>query len=439
MDTLTLVLLFVLAIVAGALSVYFVFKTKQKSAEARLHEKDLLIAEKEKQISDKEQQLKEKDAQLVKQLEQQKESMAALQARFNETIDKIGAQAKNATEEMLKARQKEFAESSQGSIGQIVNPLKETIKEMKEAMDKSTLKQSEISSAMKANIDNMLRQSEAAKLSADELTRVFKHGSKVQGDWGETVLAELLDSQGLTCGIHYDTQVTMRDASGKVLKSEDGSMMRPDVILHLDKEREVIIDSKVSLTAFMDYVNAEDEIQRQTCLKAHIASLESHVKELSVKNYSAYIVPPKVKMDYVIMFVPHSGALWTALNAKPDLWRKAMDKNVFIADEQTLFAALRIINLTWKQIALAQNHEQVYELANEMLNRVGLFLKEYNNIGKALNTASKCYEDGRKKLRPEGQSILQTCSKLQKLGARESDKNPLNLPAEVETVLKIEE
>ena len=125
------------------------------------------------------------------------------------------------------------------------------------------------------------------------------------------------------------------------------------------------------------------------------------------------------------MFVPHTGALWTALNAQPDLWRRAMDKNVFIADEQTLFAALRIINLTWTQIAQAQNHEKVYALANEMIDRVGQFMKKYQAIGKALDSASKAYEEGEKKLQPSGQSILQTCGKLVKLGAKQSDKNPL--------------
>ena len=282
-----------------------------------------------------------------------------------------------------------------------------------------------MSSEMKVNIENMMRQSEAAKKSADELARVFKHGSKVQGDWGETVLDELLESQGLTRGVHYDIQSVIRDADGYVVKSNEGSIMRPDVILHLDQRREVIIDSKVSLTAFMDYVNAEEEDKRQLFLKAHIDSIQKHVKELSAKDYSSYVQSPKVKMDYVIMFVPHTGALWTALHSQPDLWRKAMEKNVFIADEQTLFAALRIINLTWTQIAQAQNHERVYALANELLDRVGQFMKKYQAIGKALENATKAYEDGEKKLLPGGQSILQTCGKLEKLGAKQSDKNPL--------------
>ena len=351
--------------------------------------------------------------------------LAAQEARFQETLQRVTLELKSATDEMLKQRQQEFSQSSTQNLGQIVTPLKETIEAMRQAMDNTNLKHTELSSAMKEQIQMLMRQTESARLSAEELARVFKHGSKVQGDWGEAVLCELLDAHGLTCGVHYDTQTTLRDAQGNVLKTEQGSMLRPDVVLHLDGKREVIIDSKVSLTAFMDYVNAENDDERQRHLKLHIESLQKHVKELSTKDYSSYICPPKVRMDYVIMFVPHSGALWTALNAQPDMWRRAMEKNVFIADEQTLFAALRIVSLTWTQIAQAENHEKVYTLANEMLDRVGQFMKKYQAMGKALENAQKAYEDGEKKLLPSGQSILQTCAKLQKLGAKQSTTNPL--------------
>ena len=351
--------------------------------------------------------------------------LAAQEARFQETLQRVTLELKSATDEMLKQRQQEFSQSSTQNLGQIVTPLKETIEAMRKAMENTNLKHTELSSAMKEQIQMLMRQTESARLSAEELARVFKHGSKVQGDWGEAVLCELLDAHGLTCGVHYDTQTTLRDAQGNVLKTEQGSMLRPDVVLHLDGKREVIIDSKVSLTAFMDYVNAENDDERQRHLKLHIESLQKHVKELSTKDYSSYICPPKVRMDYVIMFVPHSGALWTALNAQPDMWRRAMEKNVFIADEQTLFAALRIVSLTWTQIAQAENHEKVYTLANEMLDRVGQFMKKYQAMGKALENAQKAYEDGEKKLLPTGQSILQTCAKLQKLGAKQSTTNPL--------------
>lgn len=351
--------------------------------------------------------------------------MKGQEQRFNETMARMSEQMKNATADMLKDRQKEFADSSNQQLGQIVNPLRETIDKMKQTMADTTLKQTEMSSVLKDNIERSMQQAMAAKKSAEELANALKHGSKVQGDWGEAVLDELLTSQGLVRGIHYDTQAVIRDAQGNTVHTDDGATLRPDVILHLDQRREVIIDSKVSLTAFLDYANADNEADRQRFLKTHIDSLQKHVKELSTKDYSAYVQSPKVRMDYVIMFVPHTGALWTALNAQPDLWRKAMEQNVFIADEQTLFAALRIISLTWTQIRQAENHEQVYRLANEMLDRVGQFMKKYTAIGKALKTATTAYDDAERKLQPSGQSILQTCAKLQKLGAKQSDKNPL--------------
>ena len=362
---------------------------------------------------------------LAAQEKRHSQAIQAQQERFNEIMEKVTAQVKTATDDMLKQRQKEFAESSNTNLGQIVNPLRETIEKMKQTMNDSTLKQTELSTEMKVNLENMMKHSEAAKQSADELARVFKHKSKVQGDWGERVLDELLESQGLTQGVHYETQSVIRDAAGNVVRTDTGGNLRPDVIMHIDSNREIIIDSKVSLTAFMDYVNAEEEEERQRYLKAHVESIQKHVKELAKKDYSSYIQAPKVKMDYVIMFVPHTGALWTALNAQPDLWRKAMEMNVFIADEQTLFAALRMINLTWTQIAQAENHEKVYALANEMLDRVGKFMKNYENIGEAIKKAQKAYEDGEKKLTPGGQSIIQTCVKLEKLGAKQNGKNPI--------------
>ncbi len=414
---------------------------KAREESSRAHVRELIEgvkAEAQQRLKDEKEEWKTvSDERLAAQEQHHQEAMQAQQQRFEEMMAKVQAQLKSATDDMLRQRQKEFSESSQQGLGQIVTPLRETIDKMKQAMSDSALKQTELSGQLKANIEQMIRQSEAARQSAEELTRAFKHGSKVQGDWGERVLSELLDSQGLTQGVHYDVQTYIRDVQGNIVTDDRGAMMRPDVILHLDQRREVIIDSKVSMTAFMDYVNAETETERDRFLKQHVDSVWNHVKELSTKDYSSYIQSPKVRMDYVIMFVPHSGALWAALNAQPDLWRRAMEKNVFMADEQTLFAALRIINLTWTQITQAQNHEKVYALAAEMLDRVGQFMKRYQAIGKALETATKAYEDGEKKLMPSGPSILQTCAKLTKLGAKQSDKNPLPQLMDIDDIPQI--
>ena len=384
------ILIYILCAALGIAIGFLLGRNRKKEHELEAQAKVL-----EQRIADSDLQLKqfkdESEQRMAKAKDEwqahTRELLDAQQAKFDETIAKVTAQMRSATDEMLKKRQEEFAASSNTSIGQIVNPLKETIDKMKEAMRENTIKQTEIGGEIKTQAINMMRQSEAAKNSADELTRVFRHAGRVQGNWGEIILDELLESQGLTKGVHYDIQSSIRDAAGDVVRNDDEHSMRPDVILHLDQKRDVIIDSKVSLTAFMDYVNAQDEASRQKYLKAHVESIRKHVKELSTKDYSSYVKPPKVKMDYVIMFVPNTGALWTAVGAQPDLWRNAMDSNVYIADEQTLFAALRIINLTWTQITQAQNHERVFELANELMDRVGQFVGKYKNMGDALNRA----------------------------------------------------
>ena len=368
-----------------------------------------------------------------------KEAMEALQTRFDETVAKVSSQVREQTGIMLKERQKEFAESSNQSIGQIVNPLKDNIAELKKAMEQGNKEQAERNGEMRERIKTLMEHSDAARKSADELAAAFKHGSKVQGDWGESILEELLSSQGLTKGIHFDTQAVIVDADGHAVRGESGSIMRPDVILHLDERREIIIDSKVSLKAFVDYVNAESEVERQACLKAHLDSLRKHVKELAAKDYSSYVQPPKISAGYVIMFVPHLGALWTALNAEPDLWRWAADMNVYIADEQTLYGALKIVKLTWTQVAQAQNHEKVYALANEMIERVGLFMERYDALGKALRKATDEYDDGLKKLDVKGQSIINTSRKLIELGARNSDRHPVKALVDVDEIPAIPE
>ena len=409
----------IMSALVGALIVWLVMHGKLDVVRMQMEEQQKHHAETQQALAQR------NEALMAAQEQRHAEAIAAQQARFDETIAKVSAQMKDATGEMLRQRQREFQEASGLSIGQIVTPLRETIDRMQQAMTEAQNRQSADSGSMKAIIQQMMQQNEATRRSTDELTRVFRHSNTVQGSWGETVLDELLEAQGLTKGVHYDTQPTIRDAQGVAVTSENGARLRPDVILHLDERRDVIIDSKVSLAAFMDYVNADNEADRQRFLKAHVASIQEQVNRLASKDYSSYIQPPKVRMDYVIMFVPHAGALWTALNAQPDLWRKAMERGVYIADEQTLYAALRIISLTWTQIVQAQNHERVYALAEEMMDRVGQFMKKYQAVGAALGKAQQAFDEADRKLQPNGQSILQTCAKLQKLGAKQSDRNPL--------------
>ncbi len=338
----------------------------------------------------------------------------ALEKRFADTIKALREQVENTTNAMLKQRQEEFSDASTKNIDSIVKPLKETIDKMKEEMAKNSTVQTTMSAEIKTNMEHMIRQSIEAQKSAEELTRAFKHESKTQGDWGEVVLSNLLQKQGFTEGKDFETQVVMRDEDGNTIRPDEGENLRPDVLLHLDDKRDVIIDSKVSMTAYIDYANAEDELTRRHFLKEHINSLKKHVDELSAKNYTQYQINPH--LDFVIMFVPQSPALWVALNEDNSLWQDAMQKKVFIADEQTLYAALRIIRITWTHIDQEQNHKRLYELAQEMIERTGNFLKEYDTIGESLQDALDAFESSRKKLLPGGRSIGTTANQILKLG-----------------------
>lgn len=338
----------------------------------------------------------------------------ALEKRFTDTIATLKEQVENTTNTMLKQRQEEFSDASAKNIDSIVKPLKETIDKMKEEMAKNSTVQTTMSAEIKTNMEHMIRQSIEAQRSAEELTRAFKHESKTQGDWGEVILSNLLQKQGFAEGKDFETQVVMRDEDGNTIRPDEGENLRPDVLLHLDDKRDVIIDSKVSMTAYIDYANAEDELARRHFLKEHINSLKKHIDELSAKNYTQYQFNPH--LDFVIMFVPQPPALWAALNEEPSLWQDAMQKKVFIADEQTLYAALRIIRITWTHIDQEQNHRRLYELAQEMIERTGNFLKEYDTIGKSLYDALDAFDSSRKKLLPGGRSISTTANQILKLG-----------------------
>jgi len=337
----------------------------------------------------------------------------ALEKRFSDTIKALREQVENTTNTMLKQRQEEFSDASAKNIDSIVKPLKETIDRMKEEMAKNSNVQTTMSAEIKTNMEHMIRQSIEAQKSAEELTRAFKHESKTQGNWGEVILSNLLEKQGFTEGKDFETQATLKDEDGRTIISDDGNRMIPDVLLHLDDKRDVIIDSKVSMTAYIDYANAEDEISRRQFLKEHIASLKKHVDELSAKNYTLYQTNPH--LDFVIMFVPQVPALWAATAEEPSLWQDAMEKKVFIADEQTLYAALRIIRITWTHIDQEQNHKRLFELAQEMINRTGLFLKEYDKIGRNLQDAMNAFDNGKKKLLPSGMSISNTANNILRL------------------------
>jgi len=414
MSTTTLIIL----IAAGVAILLAVFITRaltrssMLAAQARL-ESDLENARKD--VLDAE---KAKDAVIEARDKAHEEAMRTMKQHFDEALGQMKDQARLATDELLKARQQEFKNASSEAIGTLLTPVKEKMDELRKEMLANSDVHKTAQSAIKSDVESLMKYTGRVARSTDQLAAAFKYGNKLQGTWGETILEEILSSQGLTKGVHFDVQPTITDADGHTVRNEDGSLLRPDVIIHLDRRREVIVDAKTSLADYVNYVNAENEEDRARYLRAHIDSIRKHVKELSRKDYSSYIQPPKMSAGYVIMFVPNMGALWTALNQEPELWRWAAEQNVYIADEQSLYGAIRIVQLTWTQVQQAENHEKVFALAGEMMDRVDKFLASYEDMGNALEKAMKAWGEAGKKLSPNGQSITTTAIKLAKMGAR---------------------
>lgn len=343
--------------------------------------------------------------------------------RFNQMMASMEDRMKAATDTLLKDRQAEFASSSNKEMENIIKPLAEKIKGMKEEMEVTQKSNAETKASIEANMNQIIQQNLAAQKSAEMLTRALHHQPKVQGDWGENILDNLLSTHGLRKDIDYEVQPVLRDDDGHVIKPEDGSNMRPDVILHLDSTRDIIIDSKVVLTDYIDYANATDEDVRNAALDRHVKRLEQRVKELSDKNYQSYLKKGHT-LDFVIMFVPLPQMLYAATNRKPALWSSAMEKRVFIADEQTLYAALKIISLTWKQVEQEKNQKELIKTADLMLNRVRLFLETFDKIGKNIKDLSTSFNDAESKLLESGHSIPVAAKKMLELGASSSTKLP---------------
>lgn len=347
-----------------------------------------------------------------------KEALEAQAAKFEETIAKMREEVTNITKQMLEERQREFGASSNERLSQLMKPLQENIRNMSQIVKDNTDKNTLYSGQLREGIENVLKQSQQAMQSADRLSNVLSASNKVQGNFGERILSELLESSGLKEGIHYDTQVSVTD--------EKGHRIQPDVVLHIDNERNVIIDSKVSLTAFYRYMEASSEEDKQKYLKEHISSLKTQANRLAEKDYSLSF-PGAI--DYVIMFVPITSALYVATQTDSRLWREAMDRKVYIADEQTLYAALKIISINWRQQAQAENQLKMYKLAGEMLKRVSDFASKFQSMGNNLKKAQSDYEDACKKLAEGGQSIPVTCRKMIKLGAPYDNKKKNQLDA----------
>ena len=372
-------------------------------------------------------------------LREQADKEAQLRAeKLTEQMNATKEQMTNLAQQLLERNAEKLKSENTDSIGQITQPLKEAIGEMRRELTQNRETSAANSATFQEQLRQMLESNERVGDKAANLAQALRGDNKAQGNWGEVILGNLLSCQGLREGIDYDLQTRLRDDLGQDLKNIDtGASMQPDAILHYPHEQDVIIDAKVSLKAYDDYVNAQSEEERTAALAAHVRSIRDQYQRLSKKDYSSYVQAPRKSIDFVVMFVPNESALQLALTADSKLWYDAFDHKVLIAGELNLMAILRIIQIVWRQYQQAENQQRVFLIAEELLDRLGDFLKRYQKLGDALRNSLKAYEDAEKKVFSGRQSVVRKGNELKALGAKENPNRPI--PSERADVEQLEQ
>ncbi len=356
------------------------------------------------------------------------------QAALTQQLETVKAQVTAESEKMLKAREEELEKRARQTFETITGGLDKNIKDMKEAFEQNRKTHTETSQSLKENLESAVKhlreQTQSIGSKADSLADALRGKNKTQGNWGEIILDNLFTNEGMREGRDYDKEETLRDERGNVIVNEDTSKrMRPDYILHYPDGNDVIVDSKVVLTAVDDYFRAVDPAAKDDAMARNLAAIKEQVRNLAKKDYSRYLTPGRKMLDYVIMFVPVYSALRLAYEADRNLWQDAYKQGVLITTEETLMPFLRMIRIAWTSHEQVANQKQIIDTAETILARVSDFCTAHAKMGKKLEEAMDQYEACDRKIREKGQSIVGAANKLIQLGVPRNAKKIL--PAEI--------
>ena len=444
-------------------------KTQADNLQTRLNElqaqNNRQLAEQkeyaEKQLADQKAQYEDRLAELRAQADRQKEELqtrqeallkdqqarhdrekADQQTRYEKTLNDlkeqqheqleqqarlIKEQITTTTERILKERAAELSTTNKEQLSSILNPLHENLRQMKEAVEKSDREQTITMERLGQSIQENLKQAKEVGQQADRLANALTSENKTQGNFGELRLRQMLEDMGFEEGIQFEEQVTLKE-NGQPVLSEDGHRMIPDVILHFPDQRDVIIDSKMSIKAYVDYCYADNDQQRHEALTRHIQSVRNHVKELANKKYYEHAMEGHKKLDFVMMYIPNDGALQLALTNDPDLWKDAYQQHVIISDSRSLYMMLSILEMTWRQKRQAENQDLIMKTANEIIDRVQAFWERLKKVEDLFNKTHSAFTELENSAAPNGKSITTSAKKLLKYGATENPKRKMRLP-----------
>lgn len=360
--------------------------------------------------------------------EQQKELREQQKAQMEQQQRLISEQFGTTSERILKERSEQLSAANKEQLASILNPLHENIRQMREAVEKSDRDQATTMVHLEASIRENLKQAKEVGERADKLAQALTSENKTQGNFGELRLRQLLENMGLEEGVQFEEQATLRDAHGNAVHEENGRRMVPDVILHFPDHRDVVIDSKMSLTAFEEYHRADTEADRQAALRKHVQSMRQHVRELAQKNYSSYIRDGHQQLDFVLMYVFSESALQLALAHDPTLWKDAYDQGVVISGSQNLYMMLRVLEMTWRQVRQVENQQKMVDAANVIVDRVQLFCERFIAADDQLRRTRDAFDKLKTVTAPTGPSIATAARKLVEYGAKENPKRKQKLP-----------
>ena len=316
----------------------------------------------------------------------------------------------------------------------ILNPLREKLTEFKTAVEESKTKNIELASTLTAQLGKMMEETNRIGGEARNLVNALKGEQKTQGDWGEFILEDILQRSGLVNGIHYECQETIRDVDGKTVTGNQDKKMRPDVIIHYPDGKDLIVDSKVSLSAYVDYMNTENDSERKNALDRHLRSVRNHINELVRKDYSAYnLRSGRDTVDFVIMFIPNEAPFQLAMISEPNLWHEAFKNKVMIISPLNLMALLKIIHIAWTKEEQSRNQQEIVDTAAVLMDRLYSFYEDFDAIGAEMTKLQTVYEKASNRLKQgeRNHSIVNSGEKLRKLGVRMNKQR--KLPSRLQT------
>ena len=425
-----IIIIVIIAIIVVAVMGYYIMKltterdVQKNNAESYLRELNTQKTVYEQQIdalkTSYEQQLqltKEAHERQIATLKQMNEEQVKSQ------LDLIREQMQTTSEKVLKMRQEELGVQNKEQVSKIIDPLQKSLKDMQEALDKTKEQQTEALTRLDETIKINMQKSQEIGETADRLTRALTGEVKVQGNFGELKLKQLLEDLELKEGEQFDTQETLKDKGGKGLKGDDGKGLIPDFILHFPNNRHVVVDSKMSLTDYERYMNAEDGTpEKSAYLKAHIDSVRAQVKRLAKKEYTKYLPDGYNRLNFAIMYIPIEGAMNLALLNDTTLWREAYDEGVMILGPQTMYMNLRVLEMMWTQVRQLKNQQAMMDAANTVIDRVQDFGQRFMDVEASMNDTLKKMSKLKITTADSGASIITAAKNLLKAGARENKK-----------------